>query len=282
MRQFATNLALGLPGLSIPILGAALSAYAIGIEPRNIAYTDTDLRLPHLDPVFSGYRLIQISDIHMDTWTGSYMLPGIIQKINAYEPDAVVITGDFANSHLAESVPGLVDALSQLRAKDGVFAIAGNHDHWSGIEHYQAILEQSNIIDMRNAVHTIERDGVPLHIAGLDDCHVLKHDLKAVMAQMPQEGCAIILVHEPDYADEVVKTGRFDLQLSGHTHGGQIVLPVIGAPTLPPLGKKYPSGMYWVGDMQLYTNRGLGTGTPPVRFNCPPEVSIFNLYPQRS
>jgi predicted MPP superfamily phosphohydrolase len=281
MLKNIMKLTAGLPAVSLPILGVALSAYAIGIEPRNIEYKEIQLKLPRLDPAFSGYKLIQLSDIHLDTWTGSDMLPAIVQRVNAYKPDAIVITGDYANKHLAECVPALVEALSQLKARDGVFAIPGNHDHWCSIAYYDSLIEQTHLIDLRNTLHTIERDGAKLHIAGIDDCLNSADDLGAVIVRLPDEGCAILLAHEPDFADIAASVGRFDLQLSGHTHGGQIVLPILGAPVLPPMGKKYISGMYWVEDMQLYTNRGLGTGLPPVRLNCPPEVSIFTLYPER-
>ena len=98
-----------------------------------------------------------------------------------------------------------------------------------------------------------------------------------VMRTLPADGAAILLVHEPDFADLSAATGRFDLQLSGHTHGGQIVLPLVGPPILPSMGRKYPSGEYRVNDMLLYTNRGIGVTTVNARFNCRPEITVFNL-----
>jgi len=98
-----------------------------------------------------------------------------------------------------------------------------------------------------------------------------------VLALLPDEGCAILLAHEPDYADISAPTGRFDLQLSGHSHGGQVILPFIGPPILPSYSHKYPVGQYQVGSMIQYTNRGLGTVAPMVRFNCRPEITVFTL-----
>jgi predicted MPP superfamily phosphohydrolase len=101
--------------------------------------------------------------------------------------------------------------------------------------------------------------------------------LDEVTAQLSDNGAAILLAHEPDFADTSAATGRFDLQLSGHTHGGQVVLPFMGAPILPYLGRKYGSGLYKVGEMLQYTNRGVGMARLPIRINCPPEITLFVL-----
>jgi hypothetical protein len=101
--------------------------------------------------------------------------------------------------------------------------------------------------------------------------------LDRVLSKLPPDGCAILLAHEPDFADYSAATGRFDLQISGHSHGGQIVFPVIGAIFLPNFAKKYTSGRYNVNGMAQYTNRGLGTAEIQVRLNCPPEITIFTL-----
>jgi predicted MPP superfamily phosphohydrolase len=115
-----------------------------------------------------------------------------------------------------------------------------------------------------------------LTLVGLDDVWERKHDLRAALAGVPDDECKLLLVHEPDYADEAAHY-PVDLQLSGHSHGGQINLPGYGRPVLPYLGQKYPAGLYQVGLMALYTNRGIGVISPPVRFNCPPEVTLLTL-----
>jgi hypothetical protein len=170
----------------------------------------------------------------------------------------------------------LTDILSPLHARDGVVAVPGNHDYWSNIYAIRDMLHNSGIRDLSNTVMTLQRGDAQLHIAGVDDIWENKHDLNAVLAQLPDAGAAILLAHEPDFADESAATGRFDLQLSGHAHGGQINLPFMGAPVLPYLGKKYPAGLYQVGDMWQYTNRGLAS-VIPIRFNCRPEISVLTL-----
>jgi len=111
----------------------------------------------------------------------------------------------------------------------------------------------------------------------VDDIWEGRVQLKALQTQVPHDGAAILLAHEPDFADKSSVTGRFDLQVSGHSHGGQVVVPFYGPPVLPFLGQKYPSGLYKVGDMFQYTNRGVGMARLPIRINCPPEITIFDL-----
>jgi predicted MPP superfamily phosphohydrolase len=98
---------------------------------------------------------------------------------------------------------------------------------------------------------------------------------QAVVRKIPEQGAAILLVHEPDFADVAAKAQRFDLQLSGHSHGGQVRLPWLGALRLPPLGRKYSCGLYRVGEMWQYTTRGLGMKPPQVRLNCRPEITMI-------
>jgi len=113
----------------------------------------------------------------------------------------------------------------------------------------------------------------------VDDILYKMNRLDQVLASLPADGAAILLAHEPDFADTSAAAGRFDLQISGHTHGGQINLPLIGPPILPEMGQKYPSGLYNIGDMLLYTNRGVGVTTVNARFNCRPEITVFTLEP---
>jgi predicted MPP superfamily phosphohydrolase len=154
----------------------------------------------------------------------------------------------------------------------------GNHDRHANAAQTQEVLAQSNVIELSNEVFTLERDGQLLTIAGVDDAWYHHDRLDLVLEKLPDEGGAVLLMHEPDFADSSAPTGRFDLQLSGHSHGGQIVLGS-GPLVLPDLGKKYHTGQYQLDDMILYTNRGVGVTIPPVRINCPAEISVFTLHP---
>jgi hypothetical protein len=139
------------------------------------------------------------------------------------------------------------------------------------------VLKQSNIIDLSNDVYTIYRGEEMLHFAGVDDILAQQDHLEKVLEEIPDQGAAILLAHEPDFADISAASKRFDLQLSGHTHGGQIVIPFIEKMFLPPEGRKYPKGLYQINGMIQYTNRGLGTSWLRLRYRCPPEITLFEL-----
>jgi predicted MPP superfamily phosphohydrolase len=261
----------------IAILGTS-AYYAYKIEPEQTDVAQISLTLPRLDPAFDGYKIIQISDLHVDKYMTRRRLYDHVHRINSLKPDLIAITGDFVTRKVHYNVDDLVVTLSELRATDGVVAIPGNHDYSSGgIDRIRQIWRDCEIIDLSNTFRTIEREGSALHIAGLDDVIHRVGRLDLVLNQLPTTDCAILLAHEPDVADLVAPTRRFDLQLSGHTHGGQIRLPLIGSLVGPKQGKRYGKGLYRILDMQLYVNRGLGMVTAPVRFNCPPEISVFTL-----
>jgi hypothetical protein len=171
----------------------------------------------------------------------------------------------------------MITALRKLNPKDASVAVLGNHDHWMGAENVRQMLRESGVIELANDVYTLERNGASLYIAGVDDVMAFQDRLGDVLEKLPENGPAILLAHEPDFADISSKTGRFNLQISGHSHGGQIVLPGIGPVIRGPLFLRYPIGKYQVGDMIQYTNRGVGTHVFRLRINCPPEITVFTL-----
>ena len=236
-----------------------------------------ELTLPRLSPHFDGYRLIQISDIHIGTWMNKSRLSAVVESINQLKPDLVAITGDFVSFEPERFRRDLVEVLSHIRTRDGKVAVLGNHDHWTDPDVVRDILRQSEITDLSNSSCTIIRKGRMLHFAGVDDIIEDLDDLDHVLEQLPGEGSAILLAHEPDFADKSAKSGRFDLQISGHSHGGQVSFPWIGPVILPPRGRRYPQGRYQVNGMVQYTNRGLGTTYIQLRMNCDPEITLFTL-----
>jgi predicted MPP superfamily phosphohydrolase len=171
----------------------------------------------------------------------------------------------------------IVEAFSRLQAPAGVFAILGNHDHWTDAEQVCEAAREAGVTVLRNQGMALQEGA--LWLAGVDDVWEEKHDLEAALGGAPDESAVILLAHEPDYADEVAADGRVALQLSGHSHGGQVRFPYFGATVLPYLGRKYPFGLRQVGSMWLYTNRGVGVVSPPVRFNCRPEITLLTLLP---
>jgi predicted MPP superfamily phosphohydrolase len=267
------------PALGAAFLGLGCLAYAFAIEPARFEVCELSLPLPRLAPEFSGYRVVQISDIHMDGWMNRTRLAEVVERVNRLEPHLVAITGDFVTYTPARFAEDLIQPLKRLAAPDGVMAVLGNHDHWSGPHEVRRILRQAGLADLSNTIHTVKRGKAALHVAGIDDYAMGYDRLDRVLEQLPEDGAAILLAHEPDFADISAASGRFDLQLSGHSHGGQIRLPLIGIPYLPDFGRKYPRGLYRVGKMIQYTNRGLGTVHLHFRFNSRPEITLFTFNP---
>lgn len=278
-RHFLRLMAVGLGGLAVG--GGAATYYGAAIEPFWLEITERHLTLPRLSPAFEGYRLVQISDIHADEQMTAERLRAIFAEVNTLRPDAIAITGDFVSQlPIQAPIADLRATLPTLRATDGVVAVLGNHDHWTSRSSVRQLLTDTGIQNVSNTVYTVRRGAEELHLCGVDDVWERFARLGDVLNKLPaQSGAAVLLAHEPDYADTVVTANRFDLQLSGHSHGGQVVLPGGRRPVLPHLGQKYPAGWYQVGSLQVYTNRGVGMVAPKIRLNCRPEITLFVLHP---
>jgi predicted MPP superfamily phosphohydrolase len=259
------------------VVGVAGAEYAFDVEPSWVEVVPVTVRMPRLAPAFSGYRIAQISDLHLGDWLTRDQLAAVVQLVNAQQADLIAVTGDFITRHAPLFAHDLITTLRGLAARDGVVAVLGNHDHWSSAATIRAVIAESGMRDLDNAVHTFERDGALLHVAGVDDMWEKKARLDDVLARLPRAGAAVLLAHEPDFADVSAASGRFDLQISGHSHGGQVVAPFYGPLQLPPYARKYPLGRYQVGRMVQYTNRGIGMLRPHVRFNCRAEITVFTL-----
>ena len=271
---------LGAAALDLFLLAVGGAGYGFFMEPKRFAVETVRLKLPRLSPRFSGLRVAQISDIHMGGWMNPERLQRVVDLVLAQDPDVLLITGDFLLGYdfdhaSRQSLEDLVVGLSPLADSVPTFAVLGNHDYWINSKAVRGMLRAAGITDLTNRVFTLTREDEHLHLCGVDDVWDGNVRLDDVLAQLNGDGAAILLAHEPDFADTSAATGRFDLQLSGHSHGGQIVLPIIGPPRLPYLGRKYPSGLYKVREMFQYTNRGVGMARLPIRINCPPEITLF-------
>lgn len=238
-----------------------------------------DVPVAGLDPLFTGYRIVHISDIHMGHWMTAERLAGVVGLVNEQQPDLVAITGDFVSYVLDDIAEAMVLGLSSLRAKDAVVAVLGNHDHWLSASSVRELLDRSGVITLTNHHHGVRRGEAILHVAGVDDVIVGEERLDQLLESLPPTGTALLLCHEPDFADVSAASGRFALQLSGHSHGSQIVLPRVGPIIRGHYFKRYPIGSYDVNGMTLHTNRGLGTHVLRVRVNCPPEITVITLQP---
>ena len=267
-------------------LGAAAveagSLYAALVEPSWIEVTQVPLKLRRLPAAFSGFRLVQISDLHFGSWLTLELLQPTLELLIAQNPDAIAITGDFVEGD-AGGVPAgreldrVRDVFRSLAQRFPTFAIMGNHDHWVDVAMVRRFLAETRISELRNDVFAFEKNGKRFYLCGVDDIWEKKYDLQAATSKLSMQDCAVLMAHEPDFADQAAATGQFDLQISGHSHGGQVVIPFFAPPLLPYLGQKYHTGLYRVGEMFQYTNRGLGMIKPAVRFNCRPEITVFTL-----
>ena len=215
-----------LMGAAAASLGAL--AYAYWIEPGWIELRRITLMLPRLTPAFDGYRIAQLSDIHMNGFMTAERLTAIAALINQQRPDLMVLTGDFVTREAENYFDRLVPALRCLAPRDGTVAILGNHDHYGDADVIHRVIRDSGLIDLSNTVYSVRRGGERLYVCGVDDVCVGEDRLDRVLDVLPDDGAAILLVHEPDFADVSALSGRFDLQISGHSHGGQVRIPFWG------------------------------------------------------
>lgn len=269
------------------VLGAiAVAGDGLMIEPNMPILVSIEVPLSRLHESWEGFRIAHLSDFHYDDYFSVVPLRRAIDIVNRLQPDLIVLTGDFVTAPMRVSKGARADAavaavepcaqlLSTLRA-GRVLAVLGNHDLNTNATHITAVLQSHAIEVLRNRSIALERGGQRLWVAGVDDVLEGKPDLKLALSQVPPAEPVVLLAHEPDWADHAARR-PIDLQLSGHSHGGQIRLPIIGPPYLPPLGRKYPRGIRRIGPLVLYTNSGIGTIGIPMRLNCPPEVTMITL-----
>lgn len=257
-------------------LVTASSYLAINDEAQNPVVDRIHLAIRNLNPALDGFTIVQITDVHLYPMTQPALVEKSVSMANALNPDLVVLTGDYVWQEL-EAIDELAPILAGLNAKYGVFSTLGNHDYWLDADVITRAMESAGIPVLINQGISIQHGNGSIYIAGLDDGWSGKPDINRTLGSVNSGEPVVLLCHEPDLADHFSRDGRIAVQLSGHTHGGQIRIPGIGALILPYLGRKYDIGLYRVNDMLLYTNRGLGVISEPVRYNCPPEITQFIL-----
>jgi predicted MPP superfamily phosphohydrolase len=269
--------------------GAGALAAGLTLDSGMIARHDFEvvsrpLKISRLPEAFNGYRIVQLSDIHLEEFTEATFLEVVVHRTNLLKPDMVLITGDFASrsplsiTFARRAIERCAEVLAGLYCPVR-YGILGNHDTGIGSDFVLNTMRRVGLTMLVNQYVPIEREGQRFWLGGVDDPGTSNPILDLAVPQKP-EGPVILMCHPPDFADDVVKHPRgqlVDVMLSGHSHGGQIRLPFVGAMVLPPMGEKYVAGLFRFSKMQLYVNRGIGTVGLPFRLNCPPEITVHQL-----
>ena len=262
----------------------ALVAYGAGVEPFRPVLERVNVPLPNLPPALEGFTIAHLSDLHVQHGFPAERLRPVVTLTNALRPDLVALTGDYINDQQADEsdtqMAACVRELSGLKARLGIFAVFGNHDFSEGRSSFpdppRRLWDAAGITPLFDEAVPLRVGGVTLWVVGLRSSIKRPTAPESVLAYLHDQAFRLLLWHEPDRALESARAGA-SLQLSGHTHGGQVVVPGVGPLVLPPQGKKYPAGLFRVGGMPLYVTRGIGMLPPRIRFCCPPEVTLLTL-----
>lgn len=259
--------------LALSSLGAA--AYSRVVEPKSLRVRKVSIPFPHLPPPLDGLRIVQLSDFHCEPFTPLSFLSRAAETASNLNADIIALTGDFIDSR-PTAIEDLAPVLAQIKSRFGTFAINGNHDVRKAGTLVEKHLAKNGIHFLKNRSQTLTINDHPLHVAGADSLFG-SLDINQTLKNVPSEGFTLLLAHEPDTADLAAASGKVALQLSGHSHGGQIRIPGLPPPYLPIGGRKYPRGLYRLGKTALFTSIGLGTTQFPLRFGCPPEIVEITL-----
>jgi predicted MPP superfamily phosphohydrolase len=250
------------------------AARAALTEPFRLTVEHHQIHLPRLPHQLDGFRVVQLSDIHHSPFTSREQIERAVETANSLQPDIVALTGDYVSKERNYAAP-CAELMSRLRARYGVYAVLGNHDHWTDAALITDLFRAEGITVLVNQGMRFENKGAAFWLAGVDDTMVGLEDLPLALAGSSENEFKLLLAHNPIILRRAARAG-VDLVLSGHTHGGQVSLrPERNAAGRP--RRRLLKGLARQGDTQIYITRGLGTVVLPVRFGCPPEVSLLEL-----
>ncbi len=259
---------------------AALAGLGIWslVEPRLCRVTRIDVPLPRLPAAFDGLTIAFLADTHHGPSMPLSYLRRVVAMTNVLEPDLVALGGDYIHRSGGKKYirPG-IDVLDGLQARLGRFAVLGNHDIRVSRKETSRALADCGITELTNAGVWLTRDGARLRLCGVDDFRFGRPNLRAALGDSTASDAVVLIAHNPDFA-QTMRDRRVSLILSGHTHGGQVVLPFIGAPMVPSkYGQKYRCGLVQAPFAPVFVTRGVGVIAPPVRFRCRPEIALITL-----
>lgn len=270
--------------LTMLILGVGAIAWAFFIEPNRLVIRHQTLHINQWPSGLSGLKIAVLSDIHAGGWAiDDEKLLLIVERTNQLQPDLILIPGDFIHgdgrpdpSTLAPEV--FAPALKDFRAPLGVYAVLGNHDWWYDGERVRSALEANGIKVLENEVVTVDARGTSFWLAGLADLWTRPQRVEATIGGVPQGETVIALAHNPDIFPQLPQ--RVSLLVAGHTHGGQVRLPLIGSVVhVSNFNERYEVGHVVENGRHLFVTTGIGTSIVPVRFGVPPEIVLLTLKP---
>ncbi len=217
-----------------------------------------------------------LTDIHHGPFISLEHVRKLVATTNSLKPDLILLAGDYVHRDKKYISPCFAQ-LGKLRSRWGVMGVLGNHDHWESAPRTKQSMSEHGIIELTNQGVWLEANSQRLRVAGVGDLWEDRQDLELALHDTTDQESALLLSHNPDYVEHLVDP-RVGLVLSGHTHGGQVVLPIVGAPRVPSrYGQKYLSGLIKTEHTQVFVSRGLGTVFPPVRFACRPEIALLTI-----
>lgn len=262
--------------------GALLASYPVVIERAIVLINHYRIPVPNLPPAFAGLRVVHLTDLHYGPLVSLGLIRSVVARANALRGDLIVCTGDYVHHMRApqQRATELVDTvwpvLAELAAPLGVCSVLGNHDHWADTERSVYWLQRTGQ-GLYHRLASLEAQGQRLWLVGAGDLWEDQRDLDPLLDQVPSGDCRIVLAHNPDTADCPYR-GRVDLMISGHTHGGQVRLPLVGAPIVPVQNKRYTRGLLRSERGEaLFISSGIGWAVAPLRFNCYPEIAVLEL-----
>jgi len=261
---------------------AALAAgYAVGVERYLFQVNRYEIPLARLPKAFDGFTIAQITDLHYGFLMPMAVVRHVLSLVGGIGTDMVVGTGDYVHErNSTRQIEAVWPELARLRAPFGVWSVLGNHDHWADTTRSLEWLAETGQ-GVRHRSVAIEKGGAQIWIGGSGDYYEDVLGIDEAFREAPPDECKVLLSHNPDAVDTPYRT-EIDLVMSGHTHGGQVVVPFLGAPVLPVRNKRYSSGLVTTPGTRVFISRGIGWALLPVRFNCPPEIAVLQLRCARS
>lgn len=246
-------------------------------ERQRLVVETVEIAVHGLAPAFDGYRIAFFTDPHLSPLVPRWWVERAVAHTMALDADLVVLGGDYVDDD-PHYVSAVGEVLRPLRARDGVVGVLGNHDHYVDASGVRAQLRAAGVRELLNASLAVTRGGARLVIAGVGDLQCDAIDFARALAGVGEDVPRIVVSHDPDVFAYWPAEVRLDLMLSGHTHGGQAWLPILGPPFVPSqFGFRYLHGLIREGERQLYVSRGVGASGVPIRWKCPPELTLAVL-----